>query len=218
MLAKRPKVRSLSNALVSALGLAFLSTAGVAAGQGRDLACSSDQISSAPGTTTFDAHGTTTFSSAQVSSTEPGNLGGGKLTYSLTGQIVGPNTGPSDGDILGVLDFTIDWDAFRPDTEFHSICVEEVDARFKNLFIANQGTISGSPFATSGSVPRGTSTQQGFAQINLHRVHAKVADLLLLMHFGNVCFGIPPALVIDRPSAQALGSKTGNAGRRQACD
>ena len=218
------KGRALAAAVLASLLLALL-MAGTAAQGGtieQDTACSGSQVTIDPGTTTVLAHGTTRFTASQVTD----SLGGGRLTWDLRGEVFGPNTFPEqEGDLAGHLDFTIDWNQSRPNTVFHSDCVGLVRTQFKIIDGSYEGTFSGYPLndnTNTATTQGGTSTSppppSGTAAIHLQRVTAKVANLDLEVDRGTTCDAQEPGFEIHRPEAQALGEKTGNAGRALVCN
>ncbi len=165
------------------------------------------------GPTDIHAHGATHFAHAYQGSTD---LGAGDLTWNMTGQITGANTGPGDGDLFGTLSFTIDWSASRPNTSFSSTCIARLETH--TGFVADadyQGILQGYPVVST--IAQGVSSTTGFAHLDLERQHPKVADLFLLFEPGGRCQKTTSQTTITRNNAQALGSKHHNGGRTTLC-
>ena len=179
-----------------------------------DPACSPTQFPGTPGAATVVTHGTTTFTSSQVF---PTGLPGGTVTWNMKGVIVGPSTNASDGDLAGFLTVTVDWNDASPDSTFTSDCVRSVGVFFKHVEGMYDGTAENLPGDGASGQVDGSSSR---AFIQLDRVSAGIADLTL--HVGDPvgCNQIvsPPGFVIQRPAAQAKGSKTGKGGRGVVCD
>ena len=178
-----------------------------------DPACSQSQFPGQTGAATVLAHGTTSFTAAQVF---PDTLGGGTLTWSLKGVIVGPSTTPENGDLAGFLTATVDWNDAKPTTTFASDCVRAVGVHFKFIEGMYDGTAENLPAGGASAQGDGSTSR---ADIQLMRVRAGIADLKL--HIGDPvdCNQIvsPPGFLIQRPSARAKGSKIGDGGRGVVC-
>ncbi len=216
MLVRRVSRRSVSIAVVFAMGLALFGVAGPAHA---DPACDEDQFSIEDGPTKILAHGSTHFANADSSG---GDQGGGQLTWSLKGQITGANTDSTDGSISGFMNYTIDWDDAKPTTTFASQCVLVVFTQVGHLLYgAYAGTMQNNPSPctrTSGvqcvrDRPQGSLTQFVNTAIELDRVSPRRADLRMAVWSDETCFPQGPGFFIERNNAQALGDKTGNGGR-----
>ena len=175
-----------------------------------DPACTTEQFSTDTGSTTVLTHGSTHFT--QIS--DP-TLGSGTLTWDLKGVVSGNNTGPSDGNISGFMDASIDWDDAKPTTTFSSFCVLMVWTQFKFVFdnryygeIHNMPTIS-----NGGHVATGNGSTEGVAYIHLERLEPRHADLDFLLGTANESCFSSNSFQLHRDNAIARGQKTGNAGR-----
>jgi len=178
-----------------------------------DPACSPSQFSIDSGSTTVLTHGSTHFT--QISDS---NLGSGTLTWDLKGVVSGANTGPSDGNISGFMEASIDWDDAKPTTTFSSFCVLMVWTKV-GFVLDNRyyGEIHNMPPVTNGGhvagVPAGNSSTTGVAYIHLERLAPRHADLAFLLGTAvGSCFS-GNAFQLHRDNAIARGQKTGNAAR-----
>ena len=194
------------------LVLALLAVNGPVGAVDGGTACTPFQESIKDGHTNLTAHGSTRF--AHALSTQ-GDLGGGMLSWSVEAIITGANTGPSDGNISGFLNFTIDWDAAsRPNSQFTSECVGVVHDSVGHL---NEGTYSGyleGFFPNCGTICAGLETT---ATLKLDRVDPKIADLDLQVVSGGYCESDSTGFFLHKNNSRAPGHKTGNGGRQALC-
>ena len=207
--------RAWSIAVAGSLALAVLAVGGPAGAGGDDPACGASQLVLSQGATTVLAHGTTTFKGSQV---DPSGLGGGTLTWSLKGQITGSNTfSQPSGDLAGYLDWTIDWNQDRPNTQFHSSCVGSVQASVGHVTANFDGVLTDVPATPTIATPSGLSSQGGFSEIQLARVRPSVADIVVFAISGSYCNTGSTLLRVVRPKSNAPGHKEGNGGRAVGC-
>lgn len=201
---------SLAMALGTALSVWAL--AGPALSQTVDPACSQEQevFDSDPGPSTFTSHGTTRFTESQVDANASAvHLGGGVLTWNVEGIVFAPNTESGGGDLAGYFTWAVDWDQDRPNTTFHSSCVELVVTQTGLVATVVEGTIHSMPSELTLPDP-----SDALAAIVLKKVRAGVADLFFIAgRRDEPCTFGGPSFQIDRPEARAPGSKDGNGGR-----
>jgi len=206
MVLPRARRRSVSVVLAMAIGLAVLGAVPAHA----DTACSPSQFSIDTGSTTVLTHGSTHFTEISDS-----NLGSGTLTWDLKGVVSGNNTGPSDGNISGFLEASIDWDDAKLTTTFSSFCVLMVWTKIGFVFDNRYyGEIHNMPTITNGGhVATGNSSTTGVAYMHLERLSPRHADLAFLLGTAaESCFS-GNSFTLHRDNAIARGQKTGNAAR-----
>jgi len=199
--------RSVSAAVAATLWLTLLGAVGPARAVTDGPACASNQdtVPGRHGPTDLLAHGTTRFKHAEIDGQD---VGDGALTWNVHAEIIGPNTGPNDGDLTGFLTLSVDWDApDRPTTTFASDCVVRIQTSVGFLDFAHYGgSVSNYPPSTA-SRAEGTAGSAG-GRIMLERVSAGRANVDV--EIIACCFS---TLDISRNNAVARGSKTGNAFR-----
>ena len=217
----RPRSRTLASLIAVTLGVAALITGGAVQAVTDQPACTNNQVSTKSGATNIFAHGTTHFASTSGPS---GNLGAGTFTYNLHGRVIGPNTDASDGNLTGYLTATIDWDDSKPTTSFSSTCVMTVETSV-GLLISGRyaGTVQNAPCVSAPVIActpdrqEGGSSTSAVANIALARQAPRRADLDFALSSGNFCSS-SGQFQFAKHNAQALGNKTGNAGRFAFCD
>jgi hypothetical protein len=198
------------------LALTFSLLGGAAQSQSDDPSCTQTQKMIEPGPTTALGHGTTRFTASQVT---PSGLGGGTLIWTVKAAITGENTNsdPGNGDLAGYLEWTIDWNQNRPNTAFQSSCVVSVGTEVGVVGATYIGDLTGLP-------PSNTNTSQGYSlpgysYLLLERTGTpKVADIRLVADDRTPCIGGQDSLKIERPQANAPGSKQGNGWRQIVCE